>query len=378
MNALLARDPSTSLGCAMLVGDSPRDSFTKYPEEFGSELELICGEVRPGSSGDSIAPNATGGSGGIAVTEAVKEHLQGIREEDENDANKLDWGERISVWVSADAQDLDRDYTRFEDGYDSDLWGVTVGTEFKINKSWVAGVAFNYNQWDGDFDSGGTFDTDSYGPIVYTSFSSGGNFFAEGLLSYVKREASNDRLRSYTNELGTEYSGKVSADRDENQIELGLLLGYNYPIRQFTIGPRFALDYSHTDFESYNEKGGTGLELEYKADSRESLQSKLGVQAAMSISTAFGVLVPQLGANWIHEYSDNQRSLRVQFVQDLRETPTVFSFQTDKPDRDFFELSAGVSAVLPHNIQAFVNYRILADHNFYDSQAGTVGLRVTF
>jgi len=98
----------------------------------------------------------------------------------------------------------------------------------------------------------------------------------------------------------------------------------------------------------------------------------------MSISTGFGVLVPQLGVNWIHEYGDNQRSVSAQFAQDLRDNPTKFSFETDKPDRDFFELSAGVSAVLPHNIQAFVNYRILVGHDFYDNQVGTAGLRVTF
>ena len=158
-------------------------------------------------------------------------------------------------------------------------------------------------------------------------------------------------------------------------------MGYDYPIRQFTIGPRLALNYVSTDFDSYAEKGkngDTGLELKFDKDSRVSFQSKLGMQASMAVSTAFGVVVPQINGNWIHEYSDNQRSISVQFVQDYRDNPAKFSFQTPKPDRDFYEVSAGLLFALPHGIQTFANYRILLGNEYFDSQFATAGIRVEF
>jgi len=375
MSAQLAWD-GDGLGCARLVGVSPRDINNNYqPLNFGPQLAVICGLVAPPASEPS--PGATGGSGGTGLNEVVQKRLRELREEESKEADD-DLGSGISLWVSGHSQKHDRDTTKFEDGYDSNIWGVTVGADFPLNDSWVAGLAFNLNRWDGDLKSGGSFDTDSYGPTIYASFVPDENFFADVVFSYVRRDASSDRSRTWLNEADDIFGGKVASDPDESQVDFGISLGYDYPIRQFSVGPRIGFDFVYNAFDGYAEKGDTGLELEYDEDTRVSLQSKLGGQAAMSISTAFGVLVPQFGADWIHEYADNQRLISVRFVQDLRDNPTKFSFETDKPDRDFFELSAGVSAVLPHNIQAFVNYRILVGHDFYDNQVGTAGLRVTF
>jgi outer membrane autotransporter protein len=98
----------------------------------------------------------------------------------------------------------------------------------------------------------------------------------------------------------------------------------------------------------------------------------------MAISTGFGVIVPQLNGNWVHEFADDRRSTSVRFVQDLRSDPTQFSFDTDAPDRNFFEVGAGVVLVLPHGYQAFANIRSIQGNDLIDSTAGSLGVRLEF
>jgi outer membrane autotransporter protein len=282
------------------------------------------------------------------------------------------------VFASANYQDLDRDGTNFEDGYDSDLWGVMVGAEYMISDTLAAGLALNYTDWDGDFDSGGRFDKDIYGSIVYASFFPREGVFADLVLGYNRIDVSSKRRRDYRNERGQPFGGEVSGDPDDNQFSTSLSVGLDYPIRQFTVGPRLGLDFEYTDLDGYSESGGTGLELNFEDDTETSLQSRLGLQASMAISTTFAVFLPQVRGDWVHEFADDQRSVSVRFVQDLRANPTSFSFENEKPDRDFFEINAGIVAVLPHDIQAFANFWTLQGDKFLDSHAGSVGLRIDF
>ena len=286
---------------------------------------------------------------------------------------------RFSVYATApNYEKIDRDTTEFEVGYDSDVVGGTIGADVLIKNAWVVGMAFDYKRWKGDYNSGGDFDTDIYRPIIYASFFPVTGLFADVFLSYAWNDVSDDRLRQYTNEADDTFGGNISSKPDTEEFKVGVSLGYDYPFRQFTVGPRLSVDYLSADFDSFREKGISGLELEYDKDSRVSFQSKLGLQASMPISTSFGVVVPQIRGDWIHEYSDNQRSVSVRFRQDLRDNPATFSFQTDEPDRDYFEISAGLLVALPQSIQVFGNYRTLQGHDFVDSYSATAGFRVEF
>jgi hypothetical protein len=59
-------------------------------------------------------------------------------------------------------------------------------------------------------------------------------------------------------------------------------------------------------------------------------------------------------------------------------TPRRFLFQTDTPDRDYFNLGVGVSMVLPNGLQPFLNYRELVAYKDRSSHSVSLGLRVPF
>ena len=136
------------------------------------------------------------------------------------------------------------------------------------------------------------------------------------------------------------------------------------------------MNYSNTHIGDYQEQGGTGLELKYGDQYVNSVQSVLGMQGTAVVSTGFGVLVPQVNADYIHEFANSQRFINVQLAEDQRANPFQFRFQTDTPVRNYFNLGTGLVAVLPNGLQPFVNFRAMVGNNQFNNYAGTFGLRV--
>ena len=72
-------------------------------------------------------------------------------------------------------------------------------------------------------------------------------------------------------------------------------------------------------------------------DSRdaESKQTALGGSVAYVKSVSYGIWVPKLTAEWVHEYEDNEREVKAHFVN--APTSGAFALPTGAPDSDFFK-----------------------------------------
>lgn len=366
-------------------GDNGPQSF------YGPNLNAIC-EFDSGPGGDSSAGGNTASLQGaeISITQdrALRERLERARAEEEEEDRKtgggasadasFDLGNGFGVFLSGNYEYLDKDEDEFEDGFDADLYGGTVGADYTISDLLIAGVAFNYNHQDGDFDGGGDFDIDSYGPILYASVLPAPGLFADVVFGYTRKDFDTTRLVSYSEDGTPVSSGPTSSDTEGDEFSVQALVGYDYPIENFTIGPRVGVNYRDLTINGFTEKGDTGLELGYKSQNVTSLQSTVGLFASLAISTAFGVLVPQATASWVHEFEDDQRSIEVQFAEDERADPLLFTFNNADPDRDWGEIGVGVVAVLPNGISPFANFETIVFNDEFNSYAASVGVRFEF
>ena len=382
----LAFDRNTDLGCKNLVGSSRRSPLDFEPLNFGPQLAGICGVVAVPQQGVPGGNSASGtGASVLQLTvPAVQERLLRARkgEEEKGGGASADDGlgaaltDRLSIFASTGYRSLDKNNTKYEDGYDSGIVTLTVGADYQVTDWFVAGAAFNYANFDGNYDDSGNFEQDSYGGILYGSFTPVENAFVEVVASYAGNAYDQRYDTFYTNEADDTFGGRVHGDYNGQEVGVGFQSGYDFPIENFTIGPRFGLNWLYTVTDNYAQNGNSGLELVYYGDSRSSLQTNLGIQASMAIGTGFGVLVPQIGAAWIHEYLNDSRNQEVRFAQDYRSDPTQFTYKREKPVRNWGVLNAGVSAVLPHDLQPFVNFTAFVGNNRYTSYGGTLGLRV--
>lgn len=342
----------------------------------GSPLAILC------NSGEGAGTSAGGNAAGAAqmAPSIVQERLQEARGAGDADVaagTVTEISPQLSLIFSLEGETLDRDVTHFEDGFDSEILRLTAGFDSQVTDKFLAGVAFTYNEQDGDLNSGGDFDNDSFGLLAYASFLPTERFFIQATGGYASKGYEHTRTASFETE-GVEqtFTGPVKGSYDGNEISGGILLGYDQPAGAVTFGPRASLDLVYTDVDGYSEKGTTGLELSFADTSEFSLQSRLGMAASMAISTGFGVLVPQMSANWVHEFENDQRTENFSFVDDTESVQ--YQYEDESPDRNFFELALGVSAVLPHGWQTFAQYRTLLGHDYFDSHVGAIGMRFDF
>jgi outer membrane autotransporter protein len=356
-------------GKLLSAGVAPTGSLAAYCSQVGSGSTSTSG-------GGAASPQTSPG--------IIQDRLQALREDQgemsgTEDAAISELAPGWSVFFSAEGEKLDRDVTTFEDGYDSDIGRLTIGTDFQLTDKATLGVAATYSNHQGNFDGGGDFDNNAYGLIAFASLAPHEKIFVQATMGYAFKEY--DRTRSVSASItdpipapGNPISGSARGDYNGSELSMGVLMGYDHVIGSMTIGPRLGVDWIYNEFDSYTEQGGSGLDLVFDESDQTSLQSRVGLAGTMAISTGFGVIVPQVNADWVHEFANAQRTLAFSFADDTNRVG--FAFQNESPDRDFFELAVGISAVLPNGWLPFVQFRTIAEHEFLESYVGTAGLRI--
>lgn len=289
----------------------------------------------------------------------------------------------FGLFGSGVIESLNRDITQFQDGYKSTIWSFSGGIDYRINTKAVVGFVGNYANTDGDFRGGGTFSTNSYGGLIFAQLLPTSKTFVQVTAGYTRNNYLVNRLATATVTsvaIGNDrqVSAFASSNSGGNVAQAGFLTGYDHAIGRFVVGPRAGVNYTQTLIGSYAENGGAGIGLRYDTQAIHSLQSSFGLQGSIAYSTRFGVLVHQVNADYIHEFANSQRHITVQFTEDQRANPTLFSFQNDPPARDYGYVGTGLVAVLANGWQPFINFRAMVGNSQFNSYAGTFGLRLEF
>ncbi len=351
--------------------------------DTSSDLGQACVN---GGIGGSTDANVSGG-GAFSIAQVSQEEIQKrlIKEEAESgrggsaDSLEAGLGGGYAAFLSAGAFSLKHSNNDFEDGYDSTIPTVTAGIEYRADYPFVVGLAFNYFHWAGDYDDGGNFNANAYGPRVYAGFRPIDNSFVNLVLGYTRVNKSNNReaFGVGSNNGQVMARGRASGDVDSNQFLANLSTGYDFPIGNFSVGPRVGLSVVHYEVEHYSEGGSTGLQLEYDSYNQTSVQSSLGASASYAFPTSFGAIVPRLFGAWVHEYANDAETIDARLIQGVSGIDQV-KFETEDPDRNWATFGASVTAVLPGPVQPFATFTAIAGNSHYQSFGGTGGFYVSW
>ena len=343
------------------------------PGSLGPDLQRLC----VGASGAGNSAGGSVGSEGSAVSEEQRQLFRRLRQRQPgaasaDPANPLG----IGVFVSTEYEKFTQDNTRFETGFDRDTVGMSFGADYLFRNGLILGAAFTYGHDFGDYDGvGGGFDHNSYGILAYGSVQPIANMFIDAVAGYTRRDYNFDRRASIT--LGTlGVAGSTHGDTNGNEWRIGVNSGYDFVFGALTVGPRLGVLYRETTMNDFRESGGTGLELAYSNQNIQSLTLRPGVYGSYAFSTSWGVVIPQMTLEYVHEFLDDQRSVQFSFVQDTQNRR--FLFETTPPDRDYMNLGVGVSMVLPSGLQPFLNFRDMLAYQDRNSYTVTLGLRIPF
>jgi len=358
------------------------------PSYLGDNLIIACGTPGTGS-GDSAGASGATQASTLLPSAAIEERLSRAREgESETGASSadIDIGGGISLFITGETEEREKEETSFQDETDSDNTTLTIGADYPFSEKLVGGVALSVKNEDGDFESGGGFDNDTTGVFLYGSFLPAERFFADVVVGYSTIDLDIERKPFYEIDEPANSAGRPDAltgtaksdDAGADELTASLLVGYDYPMGRYTVGPRVGVQFKQTDFDSYSETGDSGLELRYGDHSIISRRIVLGLFASTAISTGSAVLVPQVTVDYINESEDDRDSITASFVEDERGNPKEFKFETDEWESDWLEIGIGLVAVFPHDVQAFANFSAYAMNDLYDSWTASAGVRLAF
>lgn len=272
----------------------------------------------------------------------------------------------------------DRDASQYEDGFDFDDFGITGGVDYRYSEATVAGIALSFSRTDADFDGGlGKVESKNVGISVYGSHSMG-QAYVEGALGYARADFDSDRrilVTSTTAVSGFDTTARGSTDADQFTASIGA--GYDWSRDGMTVTPFARLSYLDLDIDGFTESEPVhGLGLDVEGRSVRSLQSAIGVQIMKAVSMASGVVTPYLGIEWNHEFKNDDESIIAKYTHDPFNTH--FVIPTADPDRDYFTVRAGLSAVFPSGVSAFANLDTVLGLSDTSSTSLTVGMRIEF
>jgi uncharacterized protein with beta-barrel porin domain len=308
---------------------------------------------------------------------------------------------RLGVFANGTFTGGDKDATSREAGFDFKTYGATLGADYRFTDNFVLGVTFNYLSNNIDFDNtnfigapaGGGIDTQSFGFSIFGTYYVSKQFYVDGIVNFGWNNYDIDRriiyaipsINSTTGQLipgaTTSVNQTAQGDTDSSQFSFSIGAGYDFNVRGFTMTPFVRLEYSRLDVDGYQESinntaNGFGLALAFDDQNVESLLSVLGTQASYAISTGIGVLLPQVRAEWRHEFKNDARTITSRFVNDPLRTPLILV--TDSPDRDFFAFGVSLSATFRGGVAAFVSYEPVIGLAEVTSHSVVGGIRLEF
>ncbi|HTE39297.1 MAG TPA: autotransporter outer membrane beta-barrel domain-containing protein, partial [Steroidobacteraceae bacterium] len=332
----------------------------------------------------------SGNGGGSSQTAAVSVESRRKARHDEGSA---DLSSRWGLFLNAGTEAQNRKQTDFGAELDSTVTTLSLGADYRATKGVIVGIAGAGRKIDGDFKRGGDFETGSIGATLYASFAPSDAMFIDVSVSSADNEYEVNRRAQFTEiDNGGQFNnfdGILNSETDGTELGAQLQFGYDSNVGRFTMGPRVGAHWTHIEVDGYAEKGGLagtaqvngvrgarGLALVFEDQETDSLQGAVGGQISVAPSVGFGALLIQGNADYIHEFDNDQRSVNIRFVQDVRATPRTFQYQTEEPDRDFVRVRVSIVAVLKNGIQPFLGLQgTIANSQFDENYGATLGVR---
>lgn len=290
---------------------------------------------------------------------------------------------RLGFFINGMGGFGETDQTNFQDASDFNTEGVISGFDFKLTENLIVGLAGSYSHFDLDFNqstdvAGGGVDSDSYSVTAYSTYMFG-NGYVEGVFTYGWSEYDIDRrivIGSNNRNNIAAIDKTAYANPEGEQLSTSLAGGYDFNNGGFNYGPYARVAYFQSSIDAYNETGAQGLNLRVSEHESDSLETVLGIQLSRAISHSFGVIVPHVKAEWHHEFLNRQRSFDIRYVNDPRNN--IYSSQTDTPERDFLNISAGLSADLKYGFQTFFDYETILGIDDISTHKFSAGVRMEF
>jgi outer membrane lipase/esterase len=103
------------------------------------------------------------------------------------------------------------------------------------------------------------------------------------------------------------------------------------------------------------------------------LLGTVGVRASRAIKTSFGVVVPQLRLDYLHEFERDGQDAAASFLLDAQRS--TFTFAGDEAEESYGVAAFGIAAILPSGWMPYLSVDSIVGSSELDRYRVSLGLR---
>ncbi len=291
-------------------------------------------------------------------------------------------GKAMGVYFNGIRSTVEKDLTDGEDGFDTDSTGFAIGVDYLFNAQMLAGLNLSYATSTTDFQlsdsvAGGDLESEQTNIAAYGLWM-GERAYLDVVAGYgastfdiQRRIQVNSATDAPAENDGADDT--VFASTDSSSFRLSVGGGIELSRGAVTFAPYGRLSYLSVDMDGYDETGDSVLKLSVDSQDVESLTSGVGFRIVGTYSGSKAILSPQFSVELVHEFEDKQRQIVSSYVHDPRDVPLVIV--TDNPDRNYYTVGIGLSAVLLNGVQLYGDVRSLLGLDDLNELAVSAGIR---
>jgi outer membrane autotransporter protein len=348
-------------------------------------LKARIAALRSGAAGINLGGLALSGAGGALPLSFLPSTL--VAGEDEGGGEVGADFSRWGFFASGTIGQGDRDAEADTPGYEFDTYGLTAGVDYRWSDRFVVGAALGYNNNDTEvaFDQG-RLETKGYSGSLYATWYQGDALYADAVLTYGSNSYDlSRRIRYQIRGAGGAMQvidQTATASPDGDQLQFALSAGRDFSRGAWSFGPYGRVTMTQVDFDAYVERmsnpsaPGGGLAMAVAARELESLEGVLGGKVSYTMSTSWGVLLPHLQVEYLHEFEDSADDIVARFANDP--TGTAILVPQAAIDTGYFNLGLGLSGVFANGRSAFLYYERRAGQSGYSQDSLALGVRIEF
>jgi outer membrane autotransporter protein/CSLREA domain-containing protein len=260
------------------------------------------------------------------------------------------------------------------DGFDTSIWGVSAGLDYRLGGGFVVGAAGGWARSQLDFDSlDGRPEADTAQGAAYLGYTSplleaGAAFrFGWNRMS-AERDIDFAPPSTLSRSTDAEFDGIDLGGHVEAALNLFELAGVS-------VQPLAAFTYAHLQQDAFDESGAGSLDLSADEETIDSAVSGLGARLHARIELDEAIwLRPELRARWLHEFGDVERKLDAR----IGGTPgAAFTVRGTELPRDAASVGLGWTVIVQERLLFFAGYDLAVNPDLLQHTAA-LGLEVVW
>ena len=261
---------------------------------------------------------------------------------------------------------------------------IGLGVDYKLGEKAVVGGIFNYTNGDIDFDlNHESTDVSTESLSLYGTYNVTNDLYIDGYGMYGWNDFDSKRNFNLSSQTSSQANQLTRINNSGTLYTVGVSSGYDFVLGATTVGPLGRLFYAKTAVDGFSKTiktSDTESETLVVGDqTSDSLTTNLGMEASYAYKTSellqkirLGVLIPQVRAEWVHEYMNDSKNLEATLVQ----ANQIMNSATAEPDRDFLKVGCGLSGIFANGISAYFQYEEVIGLSHITAHNVAIGVRM--